>query len=173
MMIFKTERLVVRNYLEEDSEFFFRLNSNEDVMKYIRPVKNREECAIQLAEIMKYSAENPFYGRWAVIEKAYEIFAGSFALIPVENTPNMQLGYSLMPLFWGRGYATELTTAGLQYVFTKTNLEFIYAYTEVPNQASQKVLLKCGFQQVRLKKEEEKDLVEFIFLKENFIVGAK
>jgi RimJ/RimL family protein N-acetyltransferase len=141
------------------------MNSSEEVMRYIRPVKNREEAKLHFAEVMDYSTQNPLYGRWAAIEKTSGVFAGSFAVIPVENTPNMQLGYSLLAPFWGKGYATELTKAGIEYVFTNTELQLIYAYTEGPNIASQKVLLKCGFKQVEIKKVGEKDLVEFIIRK--------
>lgn len=165
MILFQTERLIVRTYSEADYKDFFLMNSSEEVMRYIRPVKNREEAKIYLAEVMLYSKEHPLYGRWAAIEKASGNFAGSFVIIPVEKTDYMQLGYSLLPPFWGRGYATELTKGGIEYLFTETDLQNIYAYTEMPNTASQKVLLKCGFEQVEVKKVGEKDLVEFIFSK--------
>jgi RimJ/RimL family protein N-acetyltransferase len=43
--IFETERLIVRQYVfETDAENFFLLNSDEDVMRYIRATKSREEC---------------------------------------------------------------------------------------------------------------------------------
>ncbi len=80
----------------------------------------------------------------------------------------MQIGYSLLPPFWGKGYATELTKAGLKYVFTKTNLDVIYGYTEVANHTSQKVLLKCGFYALGLKNVGEKELFELKLLKINF-----
>ena len=44
-IIFETERLIVRQYVfEADAENFFLLNSDEEVMKYIRATKSREEC---------------------------------------------------------------------------------------------------------------------------------
>ena len=168
MTLFQTERLIVRTYAEADYEDFYLFSNSEEVMRYIRPVKNREEARIHFDEVMEYSKANPLYGRWAAIEKTTGNFAGSFAVIPVEGTAHMQLGYALMPPFWSKGYATELTVAGIEYVFTKTDLQHIYAYTELPNTASQKVLAKCGFKQVEIKKVGEKDLVEFILVKETY-----
>ncbi|HRO70836.1 MAG TPA: GNAT family N-acetyltransferase [Chitinophagaceae bacterium] len=160
-MIFETERLVVRPYLQEDSEYFFMMNGDEEIVRYIRPPKSREESDLFLLEVIKYSQENPLYGRWAVFEKESGEFAGTFAVIPIENADDMQLGYSLLKRNWGKGYATELTLAGLQYVFTRTPLTEIYAITEAGNLASQKVLQKVGFRFQRSFEENGKELFQY------------
>jgi [ribosomal protein S5]-alanine N-acetyltransferase len=167
-VIFETKRLVVRLYDSNDGEFFFALNGNEEVMQYIRPVKTREESDQFLLENIAYSADNPFMGRWAVDEKDSGNFVGSFAIIPIPgDEEKIQLGYSLLPRYWGKGFASELTIAGLNYFFTQTSLLEIYGVTETPNIASQKVLLKAGFQPVGNKMEEEKELLLFV-LKRHF-----
>ncbi len=160
-MIFETERLVVRPFLQEDSDYFFMMNGDEEIVRYIRPPKSREESDLFLLEVIKYSQENPLYGRWAVFEKESGEFAGTFAVIPIENADNMQLGYSLLKRNWGKGYATELTLAGLQYVFTRTPLTEIYAITEAGNLASQKVLQKVGFRFQRSFEENGKELFQY------------
>ena len=164
-IIFETERLLVRPYTQADTNNFFLLNSDEEIVRYIRPAKTREESDQFFEEVINYSAQNPLYGRWAVDDKQTNVFVGSFAVIPIEKTARMQLGYALLKSNWGKGYATELTTAGLNYVFTKTALEEIYAITETLNIASQKVLLKAGFIQSGGFSEGEKELLEFNFKK--------
>jgi ribosomal-protein-alanine N-acetyltransferase len=166
--IFETERLIVRTYTENDRESFFLLNSNPDVVRFIRPVKTREECDLFLLGVIAAANETPLYGRWAVYEKATDSFAGSFAVIPVDHSDTMQLGYALLPPYWSKGYATELTKAGLQYVFGKTPLDIIFGYTEKPNIASQKVLLKSGFHYSCEKLEAGKEIVEFALTKEQY-----
>jgi ribosomal-protein-alanine N-acetyltransferase len=168
--IFETERLLVRTYTENDQENFFLLNGNAEVVRFIRPVKTREECDKFLLEVVTAANATPLYGRWAVHEKTSNTFVGSFALIPVENSDRMQLGYALLPPHWGKGYATELTVAGLHYVFSETPLDIIYGYTEKPNLASQKVLLKSGFLFLEEKKEDEKELSIFALRKEQYKV---
>ena len=160
-IIFETERLVIRPYLQEDSEYFFMMNGDEEIVRYIRPPKSREESDLFLKDVIKYSQENPLYGRWAVFEKESGEFAGTFAVIPIENADTMQLGYSLLKRNWGKGFATELTLAGLQYVFTRTPLTEIYAITEAGNMASQKVLLKVGFKFQRSFEENGKELFQY------------
>jgi [ribosomal protein S5]-alanine N-acetyltransferase len=168
-VIFQTERLRVRQYTEEDREHFFALNGNADVVQYIRPAKTREQCDAFLAEVTADATARPLYGRWAVEDKSSGGFVGSFAIIPVQGSERMQLGYALLPAHWGKGYATELTRAGLKYVFTQTPIEVIYGYTEKPNLPSQKVLLKCGFVQSGERKEGEKDIVEFLWERDKYI----
>jgi ribosomal-protein-alanine N-acetyltransferase len=168
-ILFETERLIVRHYTKDDSNDFFLLNGDEEIMRYIRPAKTREEADRFLSEILQKLEEDPASGRWAVEEKHTGVFVGSFAFIPIERTENkMQLGYALLKQNWGKGYATELTMGGLRYVFTKTSLTEIFAVTEILNTASQKVLLKAGFTFHSTYKEEAKELFQYIFLKQNF-----
>ena len=169
MLIFETKRLVVRRYTEYDKDHFFSLNGNEEVMRYIRPVKTREECDEFLLQVIAYSETEKLFGRWAVEDKLTKEFVGSFAMIPVEGKDQMQLGYSLLPEHWGKGYATELTIAGLHYVFTKTQINPIYAYTEERNTSSQKVLLKAGFRPNGSYKEGDKAVEGFVLEKEEYL----
>ena len=162
-IIFETERLIVRQFTENDLDNFFLLSGNETVMQYIRPVSTKEESDKFLLENIAFYEKNPHGGRWAVMEKANNLFAGSFAIIPLPSQPEkIQLGYSLLTENWGKGYAKELTIAGLDYFMNNYSLPEIYGVTEVPNIVSQKVLLKAGFQPVGTIVEEEKELLLFV-----------
>lgn len=169
MLIFETKRLLVRRYTEHDKDHFFSLNGNEEVMRYIRPVKTRDECDEFLLQVIAYSEAEKLFGRWAVEDKLSKEFVGSFAIIPVEGKDQMQLGYSLLPEHWGKGYATELTIAGLHYVFTKTQINPVYAYTEERNTSSQKVLLKAGLRPNGSYIEGGKKVEGFVLEKEEYL----
>ena len=161
-LIFETERLLVRRYFDGDHENIFSLGGNEDVMRYIRATQTKEQSDAFLLFNINFYKEYPMMGRWAVDEKTTEKFVGSFAVIFIEDTKLIQLGYSLLPHEWGKGYATELTKAGLQYVFEKMKLPLIYGVTEIGNIPSQQVLLKAGFKKEIEFKEGEKDLIRFV-----------
>lgn len=173
MIIFETTRLLVRQFTVDDKENFYRINSHPLVMEYIRPVKNQEETDHFLKINIEQYGKHPQYGRWAAIEKASGITVGSFALIPIEGSEKMQVGYALMPEYWGKGYATELTLAGLQYIFTETDIQLIYAVTEEPNTGSQNVLFKVGFTPSGSRMEEGKKLLEFVLSKETYNKNRK
>jgi ribosomal-protein-alanine N-acetyltransferase len=168
MIVFETQRLKVRQYTVADMENFYLLNSDHEVMQYIRPVKNRMETDVFLRQILQQTKEKPLVGRWAIDEKEASVAIGSFAIIPVDNTDRMQLGYALLKSSWGKGYATELVEAGLKYIFTKTTLQEIYALTEIPNTVSQRVLIKSGFRCLDNYTSEQKELAQFIFTLANY-----
>jgi len=147
-MIFETKRLLIRQYAMDDFENFFLLNGDEEVMRYIRPVQAKEKTFDFFLENVAYYKAFPLYGRWAMIEKSNQQFIGSFMLRPstvVEG--DIELGYAMLQSYWGKGFATESVQGGLHYAFDKLKLETVIAVTQLPNISSQKVLLKCGFQQ--------------------------
>jgi ribosomal-protein-alanine N-acetyltransferase len=167
MIIFETERLVVRQYEENDRGNFLCLNEDEEVMRYIRPVRTREETNKFFEENLAIYSNTPSLGRWAVFEKPAGNFAGSFAIIPIPGQPELiQLGYALLKSHWGKGYATELTVAGLKHAFQVMDLPEIYGLTEKENVNSQKVLLKSGFEKTGEKPENEKTVCWFLCKRE-------
>lgn len=161
-IIFETERLFVRPYSMDDFEDFFRMNGDEEVMRYIRPAQTREQSKEFLKKIIAAYDEKPGIGRWALFIKADKNFIGSFAVIPVEKTDKLQLGYALLKENWGKGYASESVKQGIQYAFTQLQLKEIAAITYPENISSQKVLLKNGFTFSNTFTEEERVLNLYI-----------
>jgi RimJ/RimL family protein N-acetyltransferase len=49
-----------------------------------------------------------------------------------------------MPQYWGKGYATEIAIAAIQYGFNEMNVNTIYGTAHVDNIGSSKALLKAG-----------------------------
>ena len=171
-IIFNTERLVVRQFTVADQEHFFRLNGDEQVMRYIRATSTREQSDKFLAENIDAYRANQQRGRWAVEEKGTGRLVGSFAIIPITGQPEKtQLGYSLTPENWGKGYASELTISGLAHFFSTENIPEIYGITEIPNVASQKVLLKAGFRQAGTFTEGDKELLLFVARRNEQVTG--
>lgn len=162
-LVFETERLRVRHFTAADAYNYFSLHGNPEVMRYIRPAKTRKKCDALFDETILYTLPHPFLGRWAVDEKSSGTFIGTFVIVPIPvDEEKIQLGYSFIPAAWGKGFATELTIAGLAYFRDQTPLTEIYAVTETLNIASEKVLSKAGFQFFDKKIEGEKELQVFI-----------
>ena len=165
-IIFETERLIVRQYdFKTDTENFYLLNGDDDVMRYIRAAKTKEECDVFLKKAINAYKINPLMGRWAADEKATGKFVGSFAIIPIEGSEDIQLGYALLKENWGKGFASELTKAGLDYYFKSTNDDHIYAIAKKDNIASHNVLLKNSFVPDGTKIDDGKELLKFIYRK--------
>jgi ribosomal-protein-alanine N-acetyltransferase len=162
--IFETERLLVRPYSMDDLDLFFRLNGDEEVMRYIRAVQTLQQSKDFLQKIITAYTERPGLGRWAMFSKDDQQFVGSFAVIPVEGSDNLQLGYALLKEYWGKGYASESVRGGIRYAFDHLNLSEIAGITYPENVPSQKVLLKNGFVLKNTFKEEDKVLHFYLLL---------
>lgn len=163
MIIFETERLRVRRFTDADKDHFFSLQGNAEVMQYIRPPRTREESDTFLVEKIIPAPVDDFKGYWAVEEKGSGIFVGSFVIIPIPgDEEKTQLGYSFLPPYWGKGFATEVTKEGVHYFYHRTPLTEIFGVTETPNVASQKVLLKAGFSLDHSKVEGGKELLVYV-----------
>jgi len=165
MLIFETERLIVREFISADMDYFFMINSNEMVMRFIRKALTKKESDDFFKANLLLYKEHPKLGRWCVLEKKHNRFIGSFVLIhlPFEDEKTaIQLGYALLPEAWGKGYATELTKAGIEYFFTNNFSSELHAITAMQNIASQKVLLKCGFVANGTKKDKEETVQRYI-----------
>lgn len=163
MTIFETQRLIIREFTPEDGDDFFLLQSNPDVMRYIRPPRTRDESDAFLHNKILKEFSQDYKGYWSLADKATGNFLGSFVIMPLtSDTSKTQLGYSLMPQYWGRGYATEASMGGVKYFLERSPLTELYAVTETPNIASQKVLLKCGFNYHGESKENGTELLVYL-----------
>lgn len=145
MIIFESERLYVQRYTVADVDHFFMLNGDPELMRYIRAPKTKSESKIFFEENMRLYEQMPGIGRFAVFLKEGNQFAGSFSLLSLEDSGDFHLGYMLLQKNHGKGLATELVKASLNYVYKTLQNNIVKAITVRDNIASQKVLLKSGF----------------------------
>ena len=133
-IILETSRLYLRQFIEADAALLRQLNSQPGVLQYIPepiPASDEEAKEILINIILPQYKNNP--GRWATHI--------------IENN-EIDLGYRFMPSAWGKGYATELAKATLEYGHQNLQLKKIIAHAHIDNIASQKVLEKIGMQYV-------------------------
>jgi len=146
MILFETDRMIVKRFTAADGDLFFRINGDERVVHFIRPPKTRAESDTFLQENIRFYQDGSTLGRYAVFEKPTGDFLGTFSYLYMSGEADFHLGYALVPEAWGKGYATELVQAGIPYFFANTSKPAVFAITSAGNIASQKVLLKSGFQ---------------------------
>ena len=59
-------------------------------------------------------------------------------------TPCVEVGWRLPFEHWGHGYATEAATAAIRFGFDELGLDQVVAVTMPTNEASRRVMEKCG-----------------------------
>ena len=145
MKIFaETPRLILRELVVTDDEGMFELDSNAEVLKYLytEPQTKIEQSRDVIAFIRKQYEDNGI-GRWAVIEKQSGNFIGWAGLKLVKQTINnhtnyYDVGYRLIPRYWGKGYATETCKASVDYGFNILKLDLICATASMYNELREK-----------------------------------
>ncbi|MEO7313031.1 MAG: GNAT family N-acetyltransferase [Chitinophagaceae bacterium] len=161
-MIFETERLIVRQPDWKDADDFYELNSDPDIVRFIRPPRTREEANEKLRDrIENNNAGGNGLGGWVAATKQEKCLVGFFGLFQLPGSDEVHLGYSLLKPYWGLGYATEMTLAGISYAFFQLRLQVIVSTTFPDHFVSQKILLKCGFSKLCEMDDEGQPLYKY------------
>ena len=84
-----------------------------------------------------------------------------------ETAESCEIGYGIGSAHWGHGYATEAVHRFLQYLFIEKGLQTVYASFFPGNDASRRVMEKCGMTFARISEKEltylgrERDLIYY------------
>jgi RimJ/RimL family protein N-acetyltransferase len=147
--ILETERLLLREFDEGDAEAFYVLGSDPAIIRYTGELgggfadigQARESLrARPLADYRRHG-----FGRWACVWKADGRVIGFAGLKYLVDLREVDLGYRLLPAYWGRGLATEAGRAVLDHGFTRLGLVRVIGLVEPEHRPSVRVLEKLGF----------------------------
>ncbi len=161
-----TERLLLIPFSKADLVELHKLNSDSEVMKYIRePERTMDVTHVSLDRMLLHAQKNPGLGFWKITTKEEHDFVGWVGLFPLDNTQDIELGYRLHKKFWGKGYAKEAALAVLDVLQNEMKIFRCSAITHPDNKQSQRVLEKLGFAHMgkanHYNIEVEKYIIEF------------
>lgn len=146
-MEMRTERLLLREWKDEDFEPFSRMNDDPRVVKYIARLADRTAIDAWI-NAQRHHFKRYGYGLWALEALDAAGFIGFCGLINVPYvshfTPAVEIAWRLHPDCWGRGYATEAAVAVLAYGFRTLKLNQIVANAAVDNIESRRVMERIG-----------------------------
>ncbi|AMJ66653.1 GNAT family N-acetyltransferase [Hymenobacter sp. PAMC 26628] len=152
---FESARLRYRPLGPPDAAGLFALDTDPAVHRYLggiggpRPARVADSLAAICAIQAQYAASG--LGRWAVQLAATGEFMGWAGLKRVAGPVNGQhdfydIGYRLLPRYWGQGYGYEAARAWLAQGFGALALPRVCAYADVDNAGSRRILEKIGLQ---------------------------
>ena len=108
----RTERLQLSRISTLDFENERTLHSNAQVMAMVGGVRSAEFTRSEVKKKLEHWVNHGF-GIWMAREAISNHFVGAGGLFcaRLEEIAEIEIGYLLMPEFWGRGFATELAHA--------------------------------------------------------------
>ena len=132
MIISKTKRLIIRTWSIEDSDSYYKINQEKEVLKFLPSSLSIEE----VNNFIKQSNLNHKkygYSLWALELKSDNSLIGFTGLNYTDwkanFTPAVEIGWRLGFKHWGKGYAFEAAMASLRYGFEKCGLREIVSFT--------------------------------------------
>lgn len=145
MKTFETERLIVAPLAMQFRQAYIDLMTQPQVMRYIDAgmALTRQQALSNLNYLM---AQNELrgYGFWAVLTKAKQQFAGRVDLYDPQRWPQHELGWMLLPEFWGNGYALEAAQVIKADFFSHNNAQSLLSYIQPDNRFSIKIAQQLG-----------------------------
>jgi RimJ/RimL family protein N-acetyltransferase len=143
----RTERLVLRRWLERDRAPFAAMNADPEVMEHFPTPLSREESDAFVDRIEAGFDEHGF-GLWALEVRTSGAFIGFTGLsVPSFEAaflPAVEIGWRLRRSAWGKGYATEAARAALDLAFDEIRLGEVVSFTSWVNCRSRAVMRRLG-----------------------------
>lgn len=103
-------------------------------MKHIAGVGLTDEEALERFQVALDADKGmDDMGFVAVAEKEMGEFIGLGKIVPFENGMT-EIGYALLPEFWGKGYASEITNCLVQYAKGLGKIEELIGLVDPENQ---------------------------------------
>ena len=138
-----SERLIYRKLTKGDTKTWGAFFENNDRLHFlgIDGSKGKEALAIEWIDKQEGRYLNEGLGLLAVINKETGDFLGACGLLPraIKNKYELEVGYSFLPQYWGKGYATEAANQMRKFGLENNMANRIISIIHVDNEDSMKV----------------------------------
>ena len=144
--MFHTDRLQIRKYTMDDLQFYASLWGNEKVMRYIGNGTLKHICSVKSLEEWVIPSYKNGLGLFVLIEKETGIRIGHAGLVKqqIDGKEEIEIGYWLLPQYWGKGYAKEAAAAFRDYGFQALRMNKLISLINPDHPASIFVARKTG-----------------------------
>lgn len=148
-IILETERLIMREWRDDDLDAFHAINSDPKVRETLGPIMTRDEVAALITRLQGLQAKDGVCF-WALETKADHRLIGWCGMVrgahdvPVKD--KLEIGWRLAFDAWGNGYVTEAAKACIIWAAEQFPNEEVWAITSDNNQRSRAVMERLGME---------------------------
>ena len=142
----QTERFLLTKVKDSDQGFLYEGLGDPVAMPYNGVYfESYEHTREQIDYYNRYYKEGSGIP-WKIVDKATGENIGVVSVYKYSAAhKKAELGYWLLPRYWGRGIAVEVIQAVIKYWQQQKGLHRLEAYVEEENRGSIRVMEKCGF----------------------------
>lgn len=152
----ETDRLILTEFMKNDSEELFKMRSDERVLKYLdrAPHKSIQDSELMIDEMI-ISYNNKEGINWIIRKKDTLNVIGYIGYWRMRKEDvRAEIGYAMKPEFWGKGFMQEALTKVIEFGFKEFRLHSIEANVNPANLSSIKLLEKAGFKREAYYRED-------------------
>ena len=143
--ILETDRCLIRETTVEDVDAFYELYKDKEITEYMEALfEDRDEEIEYTKSYIKNVYEFYGFGMWTVVEKASGKIIGRAGVSYREGYELPELGFMIGKAYWRQGYAYEVCSAILQYMYENYEMEEIQIFIEPKNTPSIFLAKKLG-----------------------------
>lgn len=132
-----TKRLVIELMTDEEIQNKISDTQDEELKKAYQEM---------LAGALRDPKQRQWSAPWKISLKKEGTEIGDLCFKGAPKEYAVEIGYGIDEAYHGQGYGTEAVSQMLQWAFGDDKVVFVEAETESDNEASRKLLTKCGFQ---------------------------
>ncbi len=153
-MTIETENLILAAHLPRHLRALFRSEDEFANTAGLRVAAGVREQMLEASDDFKTRLENakqsdPWQFGFAIIHKTDNILIGTCGFPgPPDSNGVAEIAYGIAPAFQSRGYATEAAKALIDFATKDPRVKTICAHTLAEENASARVLKKCGLTKV-------------------------
>src|SRR5512140_1368238 len=124
MPVLETPRLLLRPLTGDDVPALYALTTIPEIIRYVGnvPAASLEEARtiLETGALRDYAVHG--YGRHAIVWKESGAVIGFHGLKLVDEIGETELGYRLLPAYWGKGLATEAGRVLVEHAWRNVGL---------------------------------------------------
>jgi RimJ/RimL family protein N-acetyltransferase len=145
----ETERLLLRNWREQDFDDFVQQTNTPAVMRWLGGVKEPEVLRERLAVHFTAWQEERGFTFWVVERKEDDELLGFCGIKIADDAGSpvhgeYEIGWRLREDAWGQGYAKEAAMTSLDFAFDRLEAEQVVALTVAGNEPSWGLMKRLG-----------------------------
>jgi ribosomal-protein-alanine N-acetyltransferase len=144
----ETKRLRFRLLEESDFDAWLPLFSTPEAIQFLglAGIPTPEKRCRKWFETVQNRYENNLGGMNVLIDKQTETLIGQCGLLvqEVDGIRELEIGYSVLPCFWGNGYATEAARKCKEFAFANQFSGSLISIVHIQNIRSVHVAQKNG-----------------------------
>ncbi|MFC3199349.1 GNAT family N-acetyltransferase [Parapedobacter deserti] len=145
-------KVMLEKFTAQDFAYYYTLVGNEQIMAQIteRAIPY-EEARADFGKLLINNTLHERFGQFKLLERSSGTFLGLGKLeITKQAAASAELGYILLPQYWGKGLGTEAARQLIEVARSEPQLKKLTAIIDPANLASRKILINQGFISTKL-----------------------